>query len=603
MNAILWGLRAALIVAGLVANAAMAEEPKVSDLVRGGEEGPVVEEAAAKPVEKAAPAPKPGPLDDFDRGVPRTSVEGFLEAAKKGEWKRAAEYLDVRRLPRGFARSEGPELARQLSFVLDRFLWIYPETLSTEPEGHADDGLPDYQDFVGRIEAPEEQVDVLLQRVPRSDGVSVWKFATSTLVEIPALFEEYGARRLGHRLVDLLPQGRLLGLPLSEWVAVLLVILGTLGVAWVAVAILGVLLRLTRSRRILALESRLRGPLRLLLFCLAGRATIGLLGPTVGLRAILEAQTLLVIGSAWLAMRVGEDLLERWAERLRARGEGAAQMLGRPTRNFVRAVIVLVALVVWLDQLGVRVATLIAGLGIGGLAVALSAQRPIEDLIGALTIYSTQIVRVGDFCRFGANMGTVEEIGLRATRVRTLDDSIVSVPNGEFSKLHVEDLGRRKKIWYHPRIRLRYETTPDQLRCILVEIRRILYSHPRVLPDPARVRFAGFGDWSLDVDVFAYIDTTDYGEYLEIAEDLGLRIMDAVGQAGSSFAFPSQTAYVEAGRGLDEEGARAAEARVGEWRERHELHLPAFPASVIADLKGTLPYPPEGSPAKDASET
>jgi MscS family membrane protein len=268
----------------------------------------------------------------------------------------------------------------------------------------------------------------------------------------------------------------------------------------------------------------------------------------------------------------------------------------------VRVVIVLFALVIWLDQLGVRVTTLIAGLGIGGLAVALSAQRPIEDLIGALTIYSTGTVRVGDFCRFGANMGTVEEIGLRATRVRTLDDSIVSVPNGEFSKLHVEDLGRRSKIWYHPRIRLRYETTPDQLRCILVEIRRILYAHPRVLPDPARVRFVGFGEWSLDLDIFAYIDTTDYGEYLGIAEDLSLRIMDVVGQAGSSFAFPSQTAYVETGRGLDEERVSAAEARVGEWRGKHELYLPAFPTPVVEELRGTLPYPPEGSPgAKGAS--
>jgi MscS family membrane protein len=600
MNAISRSLGAAWILAALAVTGATAAEPKVRDLVQGPGEGSVAEEAVEKPVEKAVPAPKPGPRDDFDRGVPRTSIEGFLEAAEKGDWERAAEYLDTRRLPRGFTGEEGPELARQLSFVLDRFLWIYPETLSAEPEGHADDGLPAYQDFVGRIEAPEEQVDVLLQRVPRGDGVSVWKFATATIVEVPALFGEYGARRLGHRLADLLPQGRFLGLPFSEWVALLLVILGTLGVAWVAVAILGALLRLTRSRSILALESRLRGPLRVLLFCLVGRSTIGLLGPTVGLRAILEAQTLLVIGCAWLAMRIGEAVLERAAERLRARGEGAAQMLGRPARNFVRVVIVLVALVIWLDQLGVRVATLIAGLGIGGLAVALSAQRPVEDLIGALTIYSTQSVRVGDFCRFGANMGTIEEIGLRATRVRTLDDSIVSVPNGEFSKLHLEDLGRRKKIWYHPRIRLRYETTPDQLRCILVEIRRILYAHPRVLPDPARVRFVGFGDWSLDLDIFAYIDTTDYGEYLEIAEDLSLRIMDAVGQAGSSFAFPSQTAYVETGRGLDEERVSAAEARVREWREKHELYLPAFPAPVVEELRGTLPYPPEGSPgAKD----
>ena len=117
-----------------------------------------------------------------------------------------------------------------------------------------------------------------------------------------------------------------------------------------------------------------------------------------------------------------------------------------------------------------------------------------------------------------------------------------------------------------------------------------------MLPDPARVRFVGFGEWSLDLDVFAYIDTTNYGEYLEIAEDLNLRIMDTVIQAGSQIAVPAQTAYLETGRGLDEERSEAAEARVREWREQRKLYLPAFPAPVVDDLRGTLPYPPEGSP-------
>ena len=593
MRTISGSLVAISILATLAVTGANAAEPKVKDLVGGPEKGDVAEET----VEKAkAPAPTPGPPDDFNRGVPRSSVEGFISAADQGDWERAAEYLDTRRMPRGFTKHRGSELARQLAFVLERFLWIHPETLSAAPEGYADDGLPAYRDFVGRIEAEGKQVDVLLERVPRGDGVSIWKFATATVAEVPELFEEFGARRIGYRLGELVPQGRFLGIPLWEWAGLVVVIPVALLIAWIAAAVLGALLRLTRRPGIGSVESRLRAPLLLLFFCLSGRALMNLLDPTVALRAVLQANTLPVVALAWLAMRLGEVMLERAAERLRARGEGAARMLGRPARNFVRVLVVLVALVIWLDQLGVRVATLVAGLGIGGLAVALAAQRPIEDLIGALTIYSTQTARVGDFCRFGAHMGTVEEIGLRATRVRTLDDSIITVPNGEFSKLQVEDLGMRTKIWYHPRIRLRYETTPDQLRCILVEIRRILYAHPKVLPDPARVRFVGFGEWSLDLDIFAYIETTNYGEYLEIAEDLSLRVMDAVGQAGSSFAFPAQTTYLEPGRGLDEERADAVEARVREWREKRELYLPTFPAPVVEELRGTLPYPPEGSP-------
>ena len=190
----------------------------------------------------------------------------------------------------------------------------------------------------------------------------------------------------------------------------------------------------------------------------------------------------------------------------------------------------------------------------------------------------------------------MEEIGLRWTKVRTLDDTVVTVPNSEFAKQQLENYALRQKIWYHPRLQLRYETTPDQLRYILVEIRKLLYGHPKVLPDPARIRFVGFSDWSLDLDVFAYVDTRVYGEFLEIAEDLNLRIMRIVAEAGSGFALPSQTTYLESPLGLDVERAGAAEARVGEWREKQELYLPRFPESKIADLQGSVPYPPEGSP-------
>jgi MscS family membrane protein len=128
--------------------------------------------------------------------------------------------------------------------------------------------------------------------------------------------------------------------------------------------------------------------------------------------------------------------------------------------------------------------------------------------------------------------------------------------------LHIDNFTKRKKIWYHPRISLRYETSPDQIRSILAEIKKLLTSHPRVLPDPARVRFTTFGAYSLDLDIYAYIDETRYGEFLEIAEDLNLQIMDIVTKAGSRFAFPSQTTYIESGQGLDKDLAKAAEASV-----------------------------------------
>jgi hypothetical protein len=227
---------------------------------------------------------------------------------------------------------------------------------------------------------------------------------------------------------------------------------------------------------------------------------------------------------------------------------------------------------------------------------ALAAQKSLENLIGGATIYTDQPLRVGDFCRFGERVGTVEEVGLRSTRVRTLDRTLVSIPNADFSGLQLENFTVRDKIWFHPRIGLRYETSPDQIRYILVEIRKMLYSHPKVDPDPARIRFVNFGAYSLDLDVFAYVKTRDYGEYLEVAEDLNLRIMEIVAEAGSSFAFPSQTTYIENGAGLNEPRARQAESQVDRWRQSKELYLPGFPQTKIHELTNTLDYPPNGSP-------
>jgi MscS family membrane protein len=204
---------------------------------------------------------------------------------------------------------------------------------------------------------------------------------------------------------------------------------------------------------------------------------------------------------------------------------------------------------------------------------------------------SDRPVRPGDFCRFGDKIGTVEEVGLRSTRVRTLDRTVVTVPNAEFATLQLENFTLRDRIWLHAKLGLRYETTPDQLRFVLVEIRKLLYAHPKLTPDPARVRFVGFGDFSLDLEVFAYARTTDFDEFLAVREDVYLRIMDVVAESGSGFAFPSQTAYLARDSGLDGSKGLAAQERVRGWRERGELWLPEFPAHAIDELRDTLEYP------------
>jgi MscS family membrane protein len=223
------------------------------------------------------------------------------------------------------------------------------------------------------------------------------------------------------------------------------------------------------------------------------------------------------------------------------------------------------------DRFGFSFVPMLAGLGVGGLAIALAVRPTLENLIGGFILFMDKPVRVGDLCRFGEQLGFVEEIGLRSTRIRKYEDTVVSVPNAQFSQLELENLSRRKMILFRMTLGLRYETTSDQLRYVLAKLREMLLGHPKVSSESLLVRFRQFGDYSLDITVFAYVLTNDRLEFWAIREDLNLRIMDIVKEAGTGFAFPSQTAYLTDDSGLDAERSRKAEAQVEDWRVKGKL--------------------------------
>ena len=155
-----------------------------------------------------------------------------------------------------------------------------------------------------------------------------------------------------------------------------------------------------------------------------------------------------------------------------------------------------------------------------------------------------QPLRVGDFCEVDGTTGTVEQIGMRSTRLRTGDRTLVVIPNGQLASQKIENYAHRDRLLFNPAFNVRYETTPNQMRDLLDALRTILRSHSLVNPDPARVRFTGLTTDSLTIEVYSYIDTRDYSEFLEVQEDLTLRIMEAVAASGTDFAFPSQTIYM-----------------------------------------------------------
>ncbi len=544
------------------------------------------------------PAPAPVLDPPAPRATPRSAMLSFLQAARAGDYERAAEFLDLSQLE----DPDGPRLARQLKLVLDQTLWIELERISDLPDGDPTDGSPS-RDKAGEIEASRGKVPVLLER-SRRDGE--WRIAPRTVGRIEALYGEFGLGILGEYLPPVM--FRSLGeLQLWQWTSLLAVVL----LAYVLAAItIAAALRVAR-RFVAKSESKIDddlleaavGPLTallMILFISVGVLPLRITGPASSLVAALS-QVFTILAFAWFTIRAADVASRTFERRLAASTDTTVLTIIPVGRRLTKFFLSLIAILAVLQNLGFNVLSIIAGLGVVGIGVALAAQKTFENFFGTISILIDQPIRRGDFCRFGDQVGTVEDIGLRSTRIRTLDRTIITLPNADFSMVRIENFTARDRIRFTTLLGLRYETTPDQMRHVLIGIKRLLVSHARVTPDPARVRFVGFGSHSLDLEIFAYVDTADWNEFLSIREDLLLRIMDAVAASGTAFAFPSQTIYLGRDSGLDAERARLAETDVAHARERRELALPDPTAEAVAELRGSIAYPPDGSAASAGS--
>jgi MscS family membrane protein len=255
---------------------------------------------------------------------------------------------------------------------------------------------------------------------------------------------------------------------------------------------------------------------------------------------------------------------------------------------------------------GIPVYGLVAGAGVGGLAIALAARSTLENFMAALNLFADHPVRVGDLCRYDAEatagwspVGRVESIGLRSTKIRKLDRTLITIPNAEFAQLHIVNFDKCDRMLLNTTLSLRYETSDDQLRFVLTELRELLHAHPKTIhtaADPIRVRFVEYGDHSLNVAIRVYIDATDYNDFLGMQEDILLRMMKVVEQAGTRMALPARTLYVGRDGGLDTERQQDAEKQVREWSSAHALPFPDFSEDYRRKITDKLDYPPEGSP-------
>lgn len=490
---------------------------------------------------EASTEPSPDPLG---RNTPRGAILSFLDVARTGNGQIGALYLST-----SLRGADAEILAYQLGVVLNRRLPARLNLVSDKPEGSLRDPLRPDEDLIGTISTSNGDLDILVERIDRGKAGKVWLFSRKTLKSIPDVYQELTTPAVEDMLPGFLVKTRLASVPLFEWVALLclplLYLLTGLPGRLIGFGV-GAWQRHYFRNASLKNPKILPPPIRLLLVAFCIYWPLSRVGLPLLARQFWTATVVMIViaACAWLLM-----LLTRWGERYlvgrRPSMSGSASVM-RLIRTMINCLVFFAGVLVVLHYFGVNPTAALAGLGVGGIAVALAAQKTLENVIAGVSLIADQAVRVGDTLKLGDVTGTVEDVGLRSTRIRTPDRTVVCVPNSQIANMSLETLSARDKFWFHPLIGLRYETTPVQLRLIVAGINKLLIGHSSLEPSSVRVNFLRLNACSLDIDIFAYVLACDWGDFLHIQEELLLSIMNIVQQAGAEIAFPSQTMYLEA---------------------------------------------------------
>lgn len=505
----------------------------------------------------SAPAATPSrAADPLGRGTPYGSIFGFLQAAQAGNTGIAAQYLQLSAARR---QAEGETLATQLKFVMDRALPGSLRNVSSQPEGTLQEDVPADRQKLGTMSSGDVEADLILVRINDPAWGKIWLVSADTLAKVPELYDQVEARQVESKLPAWLVKHQLAGTPLWQWCALLLFIPVAAGVAWLVLLALGIPLRWWGRRHgegDLERAHSVSGPLWLLLGTLLHRIFAAYLGmPLLPRHYYVQLTTVaFIIGGNWILWRLIRWSLRRVRNRALARGHGGTGSLMLLGERIVKALVFLMALFFILGVLGFNLTTALAGLGIGGLAIGFGAQKTIENLFGGVSVLGDEVIRVGDLCKFGDRTGVVEDIGLRSTRVRTEERTLLAIPNGTVATINVENLSRREKILFKTVLGFHLDTSSENMAAALSEIRRVLSAHPKVEKETIRVRLIELAAAAINVELLCYVLTQDVDVFAEVREELLLQIMRYVEGSEASLASPSQTLYL----------SDAAKKRLGE---------------------------------------
>ena len=472
---------------------------------------------------------------------------GLLKYSEREDFATATRYLQLR----PGQESDAVQLAKELRALHSKFKGEI-ELLSDDPNGTVEAGLPPGQVRAGVFVVGRTAVDVILVRVNDPAGGKIWLISQETVAKIPDLYAQMQTEgpTLADRIVPAaLSNNNVLGMSLARWLGWLL----SIPISWLLAWLLAFLLSLPRQvwyglRKLpfrTVWQTPLGMPLRCIIAILLHGLFVYLLDPPLLYRAYyFRFLAALLAGClAWLVSAIADRSFDRAVNRRHTQNRGGESILVLMQR-LTRIVMLLIAFVAALALFGINVKTTLAGLGIGGLAIALAAQKSLENLIGGVSLLMDKAVHVGDFCNIGGRLGTVEDIGLRSLRLRTLDQNLLVVPNGLLAQMQFENMKARPKLLIDTTFSLRIETRVEQLRFVLDHVQSMLDSHPSIESGSSRIRLNDFAGAAFEVELFAYGKTGDWMQFTAIRQDVILKVAEIVEAAGTQFAGPTQLTYL-----------------------------------------------------------
>ena len=535
--------------------------------------------------------------DPLGRSTPSSAIEGFFNAISNNNYLKASKYIALKDLINFEDDSTAISTVRQFEAVLNKRGEIDPiRVINNSPEGNKDDGLSVNFERVGTINLDTSSIPILLELINDGKGSKIWLISEETSKSVIQYLND---NRENYK-VDFSTDNNTansLGGSLIDWLAMIALAIASYFMAWLLTILISLVVRsfwknFKQSKYSQFLRTLLI-PLRLVFTVAIVLNLSRILGISIIVRQAFGVVNLILMWTAlfifiWLLINALSSFAdERLRERQIFSGLSAISFL----KNSAKFTLIIIAILIIFETLGYNVTAGIAALGVGGIALALGAQKTVENIVGGLSVVFDQPVSVGDFCKFGNTLGTVEKIGMRSTRIRTTARTVVTIPNADFSSQIIENFAKRDMFLFQTTLGLRYETSTNQMRYILVELRNVLYAHPKVDRNPARVRFIGYGSDALNVELYAYILAADWNEFLAVQEDINLRIAEVVESSGSGFAFPSQTVYLAKDDGISETKKKAAEEKVQNWIDNDELQMPEFDENTIVKIENTIQYP------------